>query len=142
MAGLRPGAWTRHRPRLALAHARLAGVTTDVAIEPMWAIEMYASRLPLGDVQQVLAVVVLAQRLGEAAELVGGDEALAPGDLLQAGDLQALAMLAGLHELRGVDEAVVGAGVQPGKAPPGALHLQLPGLRRAAVGSGNEWKGV
>src|SRR3546814_18184544 len=65
MAGWRPGAWTRHRPRLALAHARLAGVTTDVAIEPMWAIEMYASRLPLGDVQQVLAGVVLAQRLGE-----------------------------------------------------------------------------
>src|SRR3546814_12222713 len=82
----------------------------------MWAIEMYASRLPLGDVQQVLAVVVLAQRLGEAAELVGGDEALAPGDLLQAGDLQALAMLDGLHELRGVDEAVVGAGVEPGIA--------------------------
>src|SRR3546814_8545403 len=85
---LRPGAWTRHRPRLALAHARLAGVTTDVAIEPMWAIEMYASRLPLGDVQQVLAVVVLAQRLGEAAEVVGGDGALSPGDLLPAGDLQ------------------------------------------------------
>src|SRR3546814_11724454 len=102
----------RSRPRLSLARARLAGVTTDGAIEQSWAIEMYASRLPLGDVQQVLAVVVLAQRLGEAAELVGGDEALAPGDLLQAGDLQALAMLDGLHELRGVDEDVVGAGVR------------------------------
>src|SRR3546814_2396088 len=111
MAGLRPGAWTRHRPRLALAHARLAGVTTAVAIEPMWALEMYASRLPLGDVQQVLAVVVLAQRLGEAAELVGGDEALAPGDLLQAVDLAALALLDGLLELRGVEAAVVGSGV-------------------------------
>src|SRR3546814_4610954 len=103
----------------------------------MWAREMYASRLPLGDVQQVLAVVVLAQRLGEAAELVGGDEALAPGDLLQAGDLQALAMLDGLHELRGVDEAVVGAGVEPGIAAAEALHLQLPGLEVAAVEIGN-----
>src|SRR3546814_11988717 len=72
MAGLRPGAWTRHRPRLALAHARLAGVTTDVAIEPMWAIGMYASRLHLGDVPQVIAVVVLAHRPGEAGGLGGG----------------------------------------------------------------------
>src|SRR3546814_2164562 len=103
----------------------------------MWAIEMYASRLPLGDVQQVLAVVVIAQRLGEAAELVGGDGALAPGDLLQAVDLHALAMLDGLHELRGVDEAVVGAGVEPGIAAAEALHLQLPGLEVAAVENGN-----
>src|SRR3546814_229073 len=29
-AGLRPGAWSRHRPRLALAYARLAGVTAGV----------------------------------------------------------------------------------------------------------------
>src|SRR3546814_12195325 len=116
MAGLRPGAWTRHRPRLALAHARLAGVTTDVAIEPMWAIEMYASRLPLGDVQQVLAVVVLAQRPGEDAELVGGDEDLAPGAIRPAGVLQAIAMLHGLHALSGVEEAGVGAGVEPGIA--------------------------
>src|SRR3546814_19924334 len=113
MAGLRPGAWTRHRPRLALAHARLAGVTTDVAIEPMWAIEMYASRLPLGDVQQVLAVVVLAQRLGAAAELFGGVEALAPGDPLQAGAFPALAMLAGPHELPGLAEAWLGAVFPP-----------------------------
>src|SRR3546814_19890263 len=128
MAGRRPGAWTRHRPRLALAHARLAGVTTDVAIEPMWAIELYASRLPPGDVQQVLPVVVLAQRLGEAAELVGGDDALPPGHPLQPADLQALAMLDGLPELRAVAEAVVTSGVRPGISAAEARPLHIPYL--------------
>src|SRR3546814_1163853 len=47
----------------------------------------------LGDAQEVLAVVVLAQRPGQADQVFGGDEALAPGDLFQAGDLQALAVL-------------------------------------------------
>src|SRR3546814_8525439 len=46
-------------------------------------------------------------------------------------------MLDGLHELRGVDEAVVGAGVEPGIAAAEALHLQLPGLEVAAVEIGN-----
>src|SRR3546814_11089674 len=46
-------------------------------------------------------------------------------------------MLDGLHELRGVDEAVVGAGVEPGIAAAEALHLQLPDLEVAAVEIGN-----
>src|SRR3546814_18347282 len=46
-------------------------------------------------------------------------------------------MLDGLHELRGVDEAVVGAGVEPDIAAAEALHLQLPGLELAAVELGN-----
>ena len=41
---------------------------------------------------------------------------LAEGDLLQAGDVDALAVLQRADELAGLEQAVVGAGVEPGVA--------------------------
>lgn len=48
--------------------------------------------------QQILAVVVLLERLGELVDLVACDVAHAVGDLFKAGDLEALAGLDGLDE--------------------------------------------
>lgn len=52
--------------------------------------------------------------------LEGGtiDPALHPRDLLEAGDLEALALFEHGDELRGVEQAVGGAGIQPGGASP------------------------
>ncbi len=65
---------------------------------------------------QILPILVLQHRLGELAEMVRGDPAVAVGDLFQAGDLEALALLDGLYVDRGVGQGVVGAGVEPGEA--------------------------
>lgn len=50
------------------------------------------------EAQQILAVVVLLERLGELVDLVACDVAHAVGDLFEAGDLEALAGLDGLDE--------------------------------------------
>ena len=40
--------------------------------------------------------------------------AVAEGDFLQAGDLEALVVLDGLDKLRGFEQGFMGAGVEPG----------------------------
>ena len=57
--------------------------------------------------------------------MVRGDPAVAVGDLLQAGDLEALALLDGLDVDRGVGQGVVGAGVEPGEAAAEGLDLEF-----------------
>src|SRR5208283_2606974 len=49
-------------------------------------------RLP-HDAHQVLAVAAFRERLGELEQLIGVDEAVAPGDLLHARHLQSLPFL-------------------------------------------------
>ena len=68
--------------------------------------------------QQVLAVFVFRHRPGEFFELGGAEPALAPGDFFEAGDLQVLQVLHGLHEGGGFVQALVGTGVEPGEAAP------------------------
>jgi len=62
--------------------------------------------------QQVLAVAVLLDCVAEPLDLRRVDPALAEGDLLGAGDLEALAALDGLDELRRLEQRLVRAGVE------------------------------
>src|SRR5581483_8387367 len=67
-------------------------------------------------VAQVLAIAALAQPRRQPFQLRRVDQAEAVGDLLGTGDLQALALLDGLHVLAGLEQRIVGAGIQPGVA--------------------------
>ena len=66
-----------------------------------------------GDLLEVLAVDRLAVRLGSLLQLRGRDPAVLPCDLLGDRDRQVLGVLDGADELRGLVQALHGAGVQP-----------------------------
>ena len=66
-----------------------------------------------GDLLQVLAVDRLAVGLRGLLQLGGRDPAVLPGDLLGHGHGQVLGVLDGADELRGLVQALHGAGVQP-----------------------------
>ena len=66
-----------------------------------------------GDLLQVLAVDRLAVGLRGLLKLGGVDPAVLPGDLLGDRDRQVLGVLHGADELRGLVQALHGAGVQP-----------------------------
>ena len=66
-----------------------------------------------GDLLQVPPVDRLAVGLGRLLELGGRDPAVLPGDLLGDGHGQVLGVLHGADELRGLVQALHGAGVQP-----------------------------
>ena len=85
--------------------------------------------LVVEELEQVVAVAGLHQRLGALAQLVVGQPALAPGDLLRGADLEPLPVLDGADEVAGVVERVEGAGVQPGGAALEHLDLQPPRSR-------------
>ena len=74
------------------------------------------------ETEQVLAVAVLWQRLRQLFELPVVDEACSPRNFLGACDLQALPVFQRRDELAGLEQAVVRAGVQPGKAASHDLH--------------------
>ena len=86
---------------------------------------------------QVVGVGALADLVGEGGELVAGDVAEAEGDLLRAGDLQALAALDGLDEVCGVQQRVVGAGVEPGHAAAEKFGAELAAVEVPAVHVGD-----
>ena len=71
-----------------------------------------------GHRDDVLAVRRLRQRLPERQALVGVDEPGYQRDLLQAGDAHALPVFQHLDELAGLQQRIVGAGVQPGETAP------------------------
>ena len=54
--------------------------------------------------QQILSVAILFQRLGKPLELRCVDEALAEGDLLDAGNAKPLSILDGADEFTGREE--------------------------------------
>jgi hypothetical protein len=86
---------------------------------------------------QILAVGGITVIVGDLAQIAVAEPAVAPADLLQAGDLQALIVLNGLYEVTGLKKAVVGTGVKPGEATPEFHHLQLAGLEIGAVHGGD-----
>src|ERR1700738_4834853 len=106
----------------------------DRGFSPPWqAFQMSAAgQQPL----QIFAVFAVLYGLDQAAEAGIVDIALAPGDLLGAADLQALAVLDRLDELRGAQEVRGRAGVEPGIAAPQSLDVQpaLPEIVRVDVG--------
>lgn len=77
------------------------------------------------EAQQILAVVVLSERLGELVDLLSRDVAHAVGNLFEAGNLEALASLDGLDKGCGLQQGVVGAGVKPGVAAAHGLDVEL-----------------
>ncbi len=77
----------------------------------------------------MLAVDRLAVGLGGLLELGGGDPAVLPRDLLGDGHGQVLGVLHGADELRGLVQALHGAGVQPRVAAAEGDHGQRPLLQ-------------
>src|SRR5438093_10567562 len=82
------------------------------------------SRLAREHAQQVLAVRVVAHRLGDALDGARADPAHAIGDLLEAGDHHALPRLDRLDEGGRLQQRLVRAGVEPGHAAPELLDVQ------------------
>ena len=75
------------------------------------------------------AVDRLAVGLGGLLEPLGGDPAVLPGDLLGHGHGQVLGVLHGADELRGLVQALHGAGVEPRVAAAQGDHGQRPLLQ-------------
>ena len=85
----------------------------------------------------MLAVDRLAVGLGGLLELGGGDPAVLPRDLLGDGHGQVLGVLHGADELRGLVQALHGAGVQPRVAAAQGHHGQRPLLQVHLVERGD-----
>src|SRR5262249_52748097 len=86
---------------------------------------------------QVAPVVAARERRGEPRQLIEIDQPLAVGDLLRAGDLEALPVLDRLDEGRGRDQRLVRAGVEPGKAAPERLDRERAARKVGAVDVGD-----
>src|SRR3954451_16238611 len=76
-------------------------------------------RLP----DQILPVAGIFQRFGKPQQLFGVDKTLAEGDFLGASDLQPLALLHDVDELRRLQQRFMGAGVEPGVAAAETLGM-------------------
>lgn len=85
----------------------------------------------------MLAVDRLAVGLRGLLQLGGGDPAVLPGDLLRDRDRQVLGVLDGADELRGLVQALHGAGVQPRVAAAQGDHGQRPLLQVHLVERGD-----
>ena len=85
----------------------------------------------------MLAVDRLAVGLGGLLEPLGGDPAVLPGDLLGDRDRQVLGVLDGADELRGLVQALHGAGVEPRVAAAEGHHGQGPLLQVHLVERGD-----
>ena len=85
----------------------------------------------------MLAVDRLAVGLGGLPEPLGRDPAVLPGDLLGDRDRQVLGVLHGADELRGLVQALHGAGVQPRVAAAEGDHGQRPLLQVHLVERGD-----
>src|SRR5579872_2874771 len=87
-----------------------------------------ARRAFLEDLPEVLAVRAAGVELRELLHLAGVDPALQEGDFLDTGDLQSLASLERLDELRRRQQRLVGAAVQPGDAAAEELDSDVAAL--------------
>lgn len=85
----------------------------------------------------MLPVDRLAVGLGGLLEPLGGDPAVLPGDLLGDRDRQVLGVLHGADELRGLVQALHGAGIQPRVASTEGDHGQRPLLQVHLVERGD-----
>ena len=90
-----------------------------------------------GDLLEVPAVDRLAVGLRGPLQLGGRDPAVLPGDLLGHGHGQVLGVLHGADELRGLVQALHGAGVQPRVAAAEGDHGQRPLLQVHLVERGD-----
>ena len=86
------------------------------------------SRSARGELEITALNDVYLQEGNLHVELLGVDPAAAETDLLKAADPQPLTLFHRPDELSGLDKAVVGAGVEPGKTAAQELDVQLAGL--------------
>ena len=98
---------------------------------------MVISYSSFGQRKKVLAVFCHFQFLAQVSQLLAGDEAPAPGDLLDAGDVEALPVLHRLHKFRRLQHPLGRSGVQPGHAPAQQAHPQLAQLQVSVVHRGD-----
>ena len=77
----------------------------------------------IGDLHEILAILVLEHRLGEFTELVGCDPTVAVGYAFQTGYLQSLTLLEYLHIYRSLRERVVRARIKPCKPTRESTYL-------------------
>src|SRR5215831_9125338 len=89
------------------------------------------------ELPQVLPVARLRQRFGSARHLLAADPALAEGDLLETGDLDALPVLDGRDKLARFENRFMRSGVEPGITAAQNLHLELARGEIGAVDVGN-----
>src|SRR6185295_10290102 len=75
--------------------------------------------------QQVLAIPALREGLRKSAQLCRADVAHAPGNFLRARNFQALPVLDGRNEMRGLEQRLVRAGIEPRIAAPEWQYLQF-----------------
>ena len=78
--------------------------------------------------EQVAAVAGFDEFFGANAQFVVGDESLPPRDFFGGSDLEALALFDGAHVVRGVEQGIEGAGVEPGGAAGQYFDLQAAGF--------------
>src|SRR5216684_384632 len=94
-------------------------------------------RARLERAKEILAIRALLQALGFAADVVSGHESEEVGDLLGTGDLQALAQLDLLDEVRGAEERLLGTSIEPGVAAAELFDVQGPLLQIATIEIGD-----
>jgi len=82
---------------------------------------------------KIAGVRRLAKEAYAGPQLIGRDPTLAEGNLLQAGNLQALTVFDDVDELGGLDQGVVRARVQPGRAAAEQLNMELASLEIEAI---------
>src|SRR5215210_1537711 len=79
----------------------------------------------------------VAELCGAGEHLVGGHVTLVERDLLEAHDLEALAVLDGADERRRLLKHLVGPGIEPRKAAAEALDAQVPAIEIGLVDVGD-----
>src|SRR3954466_2945234 len=87
--------------------------------------------------KDVFAVAALAQPLAQSLELGAVDETHAVGNLLDAGDALALALLDRADELAGFQQRLVSPHVEPAEAAAKLFHRQLATLQIGRVDRGD-----
>src|SRR5436305_8982887 len=91
----------------------------------------------LEDAQEVLAVAALLEPVGLPPHGVRGHQSEQIGYLLGTGDLESLAKLDLLHEIRGAEQRLLRSRVEPGKAAAERLDFELPRLQVSPVQIGD-----
>jgi len=78
------------------------------------------------ELEKIVAVAALGERIGDGRQPVGIDPALAAGNLFRAANFQPLASLDSLDEVPRLRQRLMGPGIQPGDTPSQPLQKQLP----------------
>src|SRR4030088_2601667 len=78
-----------------------------------------------GLANQILSVTRRFHGLGKPQQLLGIDKALGERDFFRAGDFQALALLDDVDELRGFQQRLMSAGVEPRISTAKPLDMKL-----------------